>query len=92
MVQETLDFFKDGTHNTKVLLRCLLLCGKNTLSQAFGIQKENWGNHIFVRDNQASTLKNAVYIIMYFIFYLIIFVVSLFLKNAGSANFLFGFQ
>ena len=27
---------------------------KQNLESAFGIQKENWGNHAFFRDNKAS--------------------------------------
>ena len=39
---------------------------KQNLASDFGIQKENWGNHAFFRDNKASVWKKAPYIALYF--------------------------
>ena len=43
---------------------------KQNLASALGIQKENWGNHAFFRDNKASKWekkkKKTTYIALYF--------------------------
>ena len=39
--------------------------GKQNLASAFGIQKENWGNHAFFRDSKASIWKYDPYITLY---------------------------
>ena len=40
---------------------------KQNLPSALGIQKENWGNHAFFRDNKCSILKKkTTYIGLYF--------------------------
>ena len=39
---------------------------KQNLASALGIQKENWGNHAFFRDNKASKWEKTRYIALYF--------------------------
>ena len=53
--------------------RCILIQGyfcevrrKQNLAIALGIQKENWGNHAFFRDNLCSVWEKVPYIALYF--------------------------
>ena len=47
----------------------------------FGIQKENWGNYAFLRDNKASNGQKTPYIALYFTVFRMI-VAKLSLQNA----------
>ena len=40
---------------------------KQNLASAFGVQKENLGNHAFFRDKKASIWRKTPYIALYFI-------------------------
>ena len=66
----------NGLRSSDFLGRCLViqrcLCtaydrvGKEELSKAIEIEKENWGlNHTFFRDNKALIWKKIPYIVMY---------------------------
>ena len=37
--------------NTKVFCMVITMCEKQILARAVEIQKDNWGNHAFFRDN-----------------------------------------
>ena len=62
---------------------------KQHLASAFGIQRENWGNHAFFRDNKTSIWKKKP---IHCFAILLLFRINVAKKFRTTPNFLSGFQ
>ena len=62
-----------GYQKKDIFARFKSIREKQNLASAFGIQKENWGNHAFFRDNQALIwIKSAIFCLVFLLLFRII--------------------